>query len=552
MTGACGDASSFEIDPWDIPAPSRDTDEPGTAAPQEPDPPDCTGPRVGATGLRRLSRAEFDGTIRDLLGVDGTYSAGFVPDERAGPFTSNAIAPVSELQVEQYAKACESIAAEASADLDRLLPCDPAVVGRRKCAKAFFAEFVPRAYRRPIEQQELDRVMDVYAAAKAAGEFRDGIRVGIAAVLQSPMFLYHVELGAPADTTTDGLTAPLTDHEMASRLSYFLWGTMPDDELFAAADTGLLTESSDLAEQVDRMIADPRFEVAITRFHTQWLGVDELSELYKDPERFPEFSPELAASMHEDVGSLARHILLDGDGTIDALLTAPVTLTDDPDLLALYGATVPTERRPGAPVPLPSDERAGLLTTPAVLSRLAHADQSSPILRGAFVRQHLLCQPLPSPPPDADDVAPAVDPTATTRERFSQHTADPACLGCHELIDPIGFGFEHYDAVGAYRHRDGGAAVDASGELVGTDIDGEFEGAVDLAHRLARSPAVRQCIALQWLRYALGRAVSSEDQCTLDELYASVAESGGDIRALIHQIVQSDAFRFVRPPTEAP
>jgi hypothetical protein len=511
----------------------------------------CGDPSVGATDLRRLTGAQFDNTVRDLLGVEGNYSADFTPDERVGPFTSNVSAPVSELQVELYMAASESIAEEAVASMTTLLPCDPAAMGDDACAEEFFADFVPRAYRRPLEAGELDKVMSVYNAGKAEGDFANGVRVAIAAVLQSPYFLYHVEFGNEGQTAPDGVTVALTDYEMASRLSYFLWNTMPDDDLFAAAEAGDLTDATALAALVDEMIADPRTEEAISSFHTQWLGVDQMALIEKDPGLFPDYDSDLAVTMQQDVEEFAKHVIIEGDAKIQTLLTANYTVSDDPELLALYGVTLPAGHQSGDPIALPATERAGLLTTPAVLTRQAHADQTSPIYRGILVRQNFFCQPLPPPPADVDNVAPDPDPNATTRERFSEHTANPECAGCHSLIDPIGFGLENYDAVGAFRTEEGTLPIDASGELNATDIDGTFDGGVELANLLADSQQVHECVAKQWFRFAVGRGETSEDQCSLDHLYESLADSDNDVRVLLREIVMSDGFRFRRAPEDA-
>jgi hypothetical protein len=505
----------------------------------------CGDASVGATDLRRLTAVQFDNTVRDLLGLEGAYSAGFTADERVGPFTSNVAAPVSELQVELYMAASEAIAADAIVDLGALLPCDPTAAGEDTCAEQFLADLTPRAYRRPLAPGELDRVLAVYETGKSEGGFANGLRLAIAGILQSPYFLYHVEFGADGQAA-DGATVALDDYEMASRLSYFLWNTMPDDELFAAAAAGELTRSDRLASIVDQMIVDARTAEAIDNFHTQWLGVDEMERVEKDADLFPTYSTQLAAAMKDEVSAFARHVLLEGDGRLETLLTGSFTVSDDPALLALYGAERPVGHEPGTPIALDPAERAGLLTMPAVLAKQSHPNQTSPIHRGVLVRQDFFCQPLPPPPPDVDDVAPDPDPNSTTRDRFSEHTSNPDCSGCHQLIDPIGFGLENYDAIGAFRTQEGDLPVDASGELIATDIDQTFEGGVELAHLMADSTQVRQCLSKQWFRFATGRGETSEDRCSLDHLYETMDESDGDVRALLRAIVMSDGFRFRR------
>jgi hypothetical protein len=250
--------------------------------------------------------------------------------------------------------------------------------------------------------------------------------------------------------------------------------------------------------------------------------------------------------MKAETAEFANWVLTEGDGNLTTLLTADFTITEDPTLLALYGVTLPPDHVPGEPVPLDATQRAGLLTQAAVMTKHAHADQTSPVHRGKLVRENLLCQMLAPPPPDVDNVPPEPDPNATTRERFEQHRTDPTCFACHNLIDGIGFGFEHYDADGAWRDMDGVNPVDASGWIVGTDFDGDFVGATVLAQNMAGSELVQQCVARQWFRYAFGRAEQVEDQCTTDALDTAFAEANLDVKALIRQLALSDAFRFRR------
>jgi hypothetical protein len=505
----------------------------------------CAERTIGFAALRRLTAEQYDHTIRDLLGIDTSYEDTFPPDERIGAFQSNGTAPVGELQVEQYMDAAEEVAAQAVADLSAILPCDPAVVGEDECADAFLREFAPRAYRRPLEDDEIAELFDVYAEAKASADFATGIRVAVQGALQSPWFLYHVELGETAEDE-DGLV-PLTGWEVASRLSYFLWGTMPDDQLFAAAESGGLTSPEGVAEEVDRMLEDPRAREAIASFHLQWLGVDELESLEKSADAYPGFDAELATSMQADTAAFANWVIDGEDARLQTLLTRAVTLTDDPRLLELYGVEPGADHEPGAPIELDPTQRAGLLTRAGVLARHAHADQTSPVHRGKLVRENFLCTPLPPPPPDVANVPPDPEPGSTTRERFAQHTADPACAGCHALVDGLGFGLEGYDAIGAFRTLDGGLPVDASGEIVGTeDIDGTFDGSVELSARLAESDQVRRCVTTQWFRFGLGRMDTPDDACAVERTYAAFADSDHDVRALIEAIAVSDAFRFRR------
>lgn len=519
-------------------------DSAGSDGDVDPDDPAslCMDADVGPTALRRLTAEQYDHTIRDLLGLDGGYTVDFSPDERIGAFKSNGNAAVVELQVEEYMTAAEAVAVDATADLAQLLPCDAAEGD--SCAQEFLADFTMHAYRRPLDPGELDRVVSVYLSGKdaAGGDVQNGLRVAIAAVLQSPFFLYHVEFGQPQAA---GDLVALDGYELASRLSYFLWDSMPDDALFDAAGAGALDDADGVREQVDRMLSSPKAQDTIASFHQQWLGVDELEHAEKDPEMFPGYDSTLAESMKQDVASFAQWVMTEGDGRLSTLLTANITLTDDPRLHAVYGVTPPVGRAPGEPIELPASERAGLLTMPAVMAEHAHPDQTSPIHRGVMLRQDFLCQQLPPPPADVDNVPPSPDPDATTRERFAQHTNDPACSGCHVQIDPLGFGLEGYDSIGAFRtEENNGLPIDNAGEIVLSDVDGPFVGGPELASMLAESDFVGTCFSRQWFRYALGRVEGDADACAVDGISKAFNESGQDVRVLLREIALSSAFRF--------
>lgn len=512
---------------------------------------ECLEVQTGPTKLRRLTQSQYTRTVRDLLGFETTAAEGFAPDERVSAFKSNAVAPVGDLQVEQYMDAAEIVATEATADLASLLPCDPTTTGEDACAEQWLRELAPRAYRRPLTDADIDRLMSVYSTAKGDADFETGIRVALQGMLQSPWFLYHVELGELESAPIDGVPVALAGHELASRLSYFLWDSMPDEALFAAAETGELGTDEGISAQVDRMLADPRAEEAVASFHLQWLGVDEIESLEKAPAVYPEFDEALALAMKDDTAKFANWVLTKGDGRLETLMTGAFTLSEDPALLALYGVELPAGHVSGQPIALPDDQRAGVLTQAAVMAEHAHADQTSPVHRGQLVRENFLCQPLPPPPADVDNVPPDPEPGVTTRERFSQHSGDPACEPCHALIDGLGFGFEHYDGSGAFRSMDDGQPVDASGEIVATmQSNGTYDGAIELAGILAQAPEVRDCMARQWFRFSLGRWEVDEDSCSMDRLATAFADTDYDIRSLIHEIVLSDAFRNRLAPQE--
>lgn len=506
------------------------TGEPDSADESSGEPPMCEA-AVGSTPLQRLTPAQYANTVRDVLGYAVDVSALDLP-EKVGPFDANFSAPVSTVLVEQYRGLAEQVAAEA--DVNALLSCDDEAT----CLEPFVQSFGRRLLRRPLTDSEQATYLEL-----AAGEATPvaGARLVVEAMLQAPHFLYQLELGLP-DDDADGLVA-LDGFELATRLSFFLWNSTPDDALLDAAAAGELETSEGLLGQAQRLLADGRARTAVGDFHAQWLGIDHLESTDKDPAVYPEYDEAMARAMRDETRRFTSTVVLQGDGRLQTLLTADYTYLEPP-LFELYGITPPAEHHPGMPVSLAGTPRMGLLTQGAFLAAHAHPNQSGPIKRGVEVRTHLLCDPPPPPPVDAMVIPPDPDPDLTTRELFELHTEDPACAGCHSLIDGIGLGFEGFDGIGAYREQQNGMPVDQAGVLVGTDVDGEFEGVAELAERLASSDMVRQCVTRQWFRFAFGRNEAEQDACTLELLDETFAASGYDVRALMLELIQTDAFRL--------
>lgn len=513
---------------------------------------DCSSastPSVGVAPLRRLTRSQYTHTIRDLLGLPGDHAASVGLDEKVGLFYSNANNPVTELLVEQYMTVADAVAAQAvQTQMAKLVPCDPAVEDPATCGAKFVDSFGLKAFRRPLLADERATLVSLFEAGHLDEGFADGVQRVVTAVLQSPQLLYHLELGAAPAGSAD--VVPLDQYVLGSRLSYFLWDSTPDEELLRAAGAGELSSPEALRSQAKRLLEDPRAAETIANFHRQWLGTDHLDDLEKDAEAYPGYTIELRDAMIKETARFADHVIRSGDGLLDSLLTAPFSFLDAP-LAKLYGVTLPPGHDPTQPFQLDPTQRSGILTQAGVLAVHSHADQSSPIRRGKMVRENLFCQPLAPPPPDADITPPEPDPNASTRERFEQHRAEPKCAGCHSLIDPLGFGFENYDGIGTFRTTEVGKAIDASGEIWGTDVDGAFVGAAELSRKLAASPQVRTCLAQHWFNYALGRTKGDADACSMNAMAQAFAESN-NIRDLLQALVTSDAFRYGRFDKGAP
>ena len=490
---------------------------------------------VAPVPLRRLTNEEYNNTVRDLLGDTSRPADAFPPDETVFGFENNTVAPVTQLLVERYMSAAEALAA--ASRLDKLAPC-PAGAPQEGCARAFIDAFGRRAFRRPVEDVERRALFAMYAdKARRSGHAR-AVQLVLETMLQSPQFLYRVE------GTVDGGAKPqlLSGYEIATRLSYFLWASTPDTQLLDAAAAGKLTQVDDVSAAARRLLSDPRAADGIRSFHRQWLDLRVLDTESKDLALYPAFTPELKRAMVEETLRFSAHTVLEGGDAVSALLTSSRTFVNAP-LAKLYG--VPAPAGGGfALVDLPAGQRSGLLTHASVMTVLAGAEETSPIFRGKFVREKLLCQPIPPPPANVDIRPPKLDPKRTKKERFARHRTNPGCASCHQRMDPTGFGFEHYDALGAWRTVDGSFPVDAVGDLSGTeDADGDFDGAVALGARLAASRQVRRCIATQWFRSALGRGERTEDAESLERAYQAFAGAGFDVRELIVAIATSDAFR---------
>lgn len=501
----------------------------------------CSAADPGPSPIRRMTRFEYNNTVRDLLGDETMPAADFGAEEEALGFNNNAANLVtSSTLAEKYMIAAEGISARAIKAPSRLLPCEPEVIGDEPCARQFIDRFATRAYRRPLAPGEADLLFAVFAYGRTIHDFSEGIRMVIETALQSPHFLYRVEFGGK-NGPFEGIVR-LNDWEMASRLSYFLWGTMPDDDLFAAAEAGLLQTKKQISGQARRMLDDPKAREVTLDFHRQWLDYDRIASATKDPVLFPSWSPALKDAMKEETEMFIDAVIFDDDGDLGELLTAPYTYLN-PELAAFYGVDAP-----GGPgferVELDPTQRAGLLTMGSLLTMNAHSNQTSPVHRGKLVREAFLCDPMPMPPPDAVITVPTPDPNSTARERFAEHSKNPACNVCHALMDPLGFGFENYDAVGRFRTEENGAPVDASGSIIESDINGDFDGAVELAHKLTGSEDVRGCYAKQWFRYATGRGETRADNCSMDALKERFRATGSNIKELLVALTQTDAFLY--------
>jgi hypothetical protein len=380
-------------------------------------------------------------------------------------------------------------------------------------------------------------------AASDYGDMLAGQRRVIATFLQSPYFLYQVEIGEP-DPDVPGRRR-LTGWEMATRMSYFLAGTTPDDALLDAAEAGELDSSAGIRAQAERLVAGPDAPPALDEWVSEYLRLREIASLPKDPAMFPEFTPALADSMRRETLALVDDLAWNADGDFTELFDAPYTFVDA-NLAALYGLTDPGsygETMTKVTLP-PEQKRGGIFGHAGMMASLGHIASTSPTLRGKFVRENIMCTSVPPPPPDVVTDLPDTSEAKTMRERLEAHMGDPSCASCHAFIDPIGFGLENYDAIGRFRTLENGVEIDASAEMDGQT----FEGAAELGTIVRGDEKSAGCMVRGLFRHATGHLEVDGEEGELEVLEAAFADEGYRMQALLVELVASPAFRVVGEP----
>jgi hypothetical protein len=528
--------------------------------------------------VRRLTHAQYDNTVRDLVGDYSKPAERFPPEDYVDGFKNQLTGQgMPPLLVETYSTAAERLALNAFriGDINGLVPCAPSrgygasrqssagstratadkwAFNDNKCRDAFVRKFGLRAFRRPLTDDEVKRYSAAFSEqARVSRRFLDGARVVVEAMLQSPNFLFHVEAGP------DGKYA---DYDVASRLSYLLWNTMPDEALFEAAAKGELSTVAGRERTSRRMLENaPKSREALDQFFEEWLRFDRVVNAVK-ANRYQAFTPELAIAMAEETRTLLHHLASNDLNFMDALTADYSFLTSE--LAEVYGVPAPKEQFEMVKFPADSP-RAGILGQGTFLASTAGPTDTSPTARGIFIRERLLCQHVPPPPPGVITTLP--DPLVDQkpkgrRQLMVEHVENPTCASCHRLMDPIGFGFEHFDAIGQYRkqemipvpgRRGGGGGggrggpppipleIDAQGEVAGLP-NSNFSGAKQLGIILANSPVCQECIVRQMFRYSYGRLETASDEKTIDQLYDRFKASGFKVKSLLVALVESPEF----------
>jgi len=408
---------------------------------------------------------------------------------------------------------------------------------RAEATRRVLSALVRRAYRREPTSAELDKLGELAAFTERQGDsFDEGLRLAFKAVLASPHFLFKVETDPPGAEV--GRAYPLRETELATRLAYFLWSAPPDDALLDLAIAGRLRTGDTLRAQVRRLLADPRSRALADNFAGQWLQVRNLQSVAIDPATFPHFDEPLRAAMAEET-LLFFDAIVREDRSIREFLDAEFTFVNE-RLARHYGMTGVRGshfRR----VSVRGTRRAGMLTQAGILTVTSNPTRTSPVKRGKFLLENILGTPVPPPPPDVPDLPEGRELTGTLRERMEQHRSNPACASCHDRMDPPGFAFENYDAIGAWRTTDGGKAVDSSGTLP----DGRaFRNAEELRDLLRAKPEpFRRCLVEKLLTYAVGRGLDAVDRGLIEDICRRVSDGGDRFSAMILAIVDSPAFQ---------
>lgn len=500
-------------------------------------------------GLRRLTEQEYRNSIADIFGSDIEVQGVFEPGKRVGGLiaASTAILSVTPVGFDSYSKMADSIALQVTSEKNRarLVSCKPksATAPDDDCAREFFNHYGRMLFRRPLTGEELEsRVKLAGQMANKSGDFYTGLRYGLATLLQSADFLFRTEVAVPAADKQ----YTLDPYSRASRLSYLMWDTTPDETLLQEAESGALNTSAGLEKQVDRLMASPRLDTGMRAFFTDMLQLDTFDNVSKDSLIYPKWSVAMAASAREETLRTTIDWSLHTNGDMRDLMTNRKTYINR-NLAAIYGVPfsfdadwVPYEFTP-------QQGRSGLITQVSMLSMFSHPGRSSPTERGVALMDIFLCEPTPTPPNNVDFsvVNNTNGPLKTVRERLLAHATNSVCASCHNHSDPIGLTLEDFDTIGGYRTKENGQVIDVSATIQGKS----FVGAQGLGRYMHDNPKYPACIARKLYAYAKG--VDSEDvePSEFKSAYKMFSDSGFHMRTLLKSMVESPNFFSAPPPT---
>ena len=513
-----------------------------TVVPPPVDPTVCT-PGIPATSqLPRLTRAEYDKTTRDLLGLDVQPSTMLAPDT---------LGSVDQRAWDGFQAAADSLATQVMASTAARAKVLPCTTDNATCIGQFITAFGQKAFRRPLTTAEVARFQALYtnrATITATGSFNDAVQLIIRSFLQSPSFLSRAEV---SEATPDGNSYALDSWEMASRLSYTLWGTMPDDMLFQAAQANRLTAQADILAQAQRMVQDPKARAKMAEFHEVYAMQGEgtrWSEASHDTALFPAWKTTTVPSLTAEAKRFFDYITFDLKGTFQDLMTKPVGFVNR-DLAPIYGLAAASYGTDLTMVNLEPTQRAGVFTQAGWLASYSSYNRTSPILRGAFLEKEVLCRQIGAPPPGATEepLPPVTADLNTNRKQVDRQTSGANCAGCHApVVNPGGFAMEAFDSIGSWQttEKGSGAPIDSTADVaIGAKVV-HVTGPVDLMTQIANSPEGQNCYAQRLVTFAYERSLTNQDVCTIQMLAGKMTTPGYNIIALMTDLTQTQSFRL--------
>ena len=504
--------------------------------------------RPGRVTIRRLNKAEYNNTIRDLTGLDLRLADDFPSDDVGNGFDNiGDVLSLPPILLEKYLQSAEMIAKSIWTDENirrRVFPVQPeseSLEDQVVAAAENVRQFATKAFRRPLRDDEKQKLFQLMRTTwQRDGTAEEIMQTVTTAILSNPHFLFRVEddsLEASESLERKGTARKLNSYELASRLSYFLWSSMPDERLFELASRDKLQDREILIAEARRMLQDPKAVALVDNFAGQWLQLRDIERLTPDPNLFPSFTQSLGQAMRQETEKVFIDIVQNDRSILD-FLNADYTYVNEP--LAKHYGIDGVSGNEFRRVALRGGRR-GILTHASILTLTSNPTRTSPVKRGKWILDNILDEPPPPPPSDVPDLEESGETLGSLREQMEQHRANPSCAVCHRTMDAIGFGLENFDAVGVWRDRDGQELIDASGKL---PSDQEFRGATELMEILAgeKKEAFARCLSEKILTYALGRGLVSFDRCVINDAVEALNENDYRFSALVAAVVTSDAF----------
>ena len=504
--------------------------------------------RPGRVTIRRLNKAEYNNTIRDLTGLDLRLADDFPSDDVGNGFDNiGDVLSLPPILLEKYLQSAEMIAKSIWTDENirsRVFPVQPeseSLEDQVVAAAENVRQFATKAFRRPLRDDEKQKLFQLMRTTwQRDGTAEEIMQTVTTAILSNPHFLFRVEDDSLEDSESlerKGTARKLNSYELASRLSYFLWSSMPDERLFELASRDKLQDREILIAEARRMLQDPKAVALVDNFAGQWLQLRDIERLTPDPNLFPSFTQSLGQAMRQETEKVFIDIVQNDRSILD-FLNADYTYVNEP--LAKHYGIDGVSGNEFRRVALRGGRR-GILTHASILTLTSNPTRTSPVKRGKWILDNILDEPPPPPPSDVPDLEESGETLGSLREQMEQHRANPSCAVCHRTMDAIGFGLENFDAVGVWRDRDGQELIDASGKL---PSDQEFRGATELMEILAgeKKEAFARCLSEKILTYALGRGLVSFDRCVINDAVEALNENDYRFSALVAAVVTSDAF----------